>query len=86
MDLSDWRARIDAVDEQLVDLFNKRMEYVLEIGKIKRARGQAVRDEEREKAILERLIAYNQGPMRSAAIAEIFARIIQEARDLEEEQ
>jgi chorismate mutase len=84
MDLSDWRARIDTVDQILVDLLNKRMHYVLEIGKIKRAHGRQVRDAEREKAILDGLKAYNNGPLSDAAIADIFNRIMQEARNLEE--
>ena len=84
MDLSDWRARIDTVDQVLVDLLNKRMQYALEIGKIKRVHGQQVRDIEREKAIMEGLKAYNKGPLGDEAIVDIFARIMQEARNLEE--
>lgn len=84
MDLSDWRARIDTVDQVLVDLLNKRMQYALEIGKIKRVHGQQVRDIEREKTIMEGLKAYNKGPLGDEAIVDIFARIMQEARNLEE--
>jgi chorismate mutase len=85
VDLSDWRAHIDEVDQLLVDLLNRRMEYALEIGRIKRAHGRQVRDPEREKAILERLKAYNKGPMSNQALEEIFARLMAEARKLEEE-
>ena len=86
MDLSEWRARIDAVDRQLVDLLNQRMQYVLEIGKLKREHSRPVQDLERERAILEGLTAYNQGPLSTQAIEELFNRIIQEARNLEEGQ
>lgn len=86
MDLSEWRARIDAVDQQLVDLLNQRMLYVLEIGKLKRENGKSVQDLERERAILERLTAYNQGPLSTQAIEDLFTRIMQEARKLEEGQ
>lgn len=86
MDLSEWRARIDAVDQQLVDLLNQRLQYVLEIGKLKRQHGRPVQDLERERAVLERLRAYNQGPLSSQAIEDLFNRIMQEARRLEEGQ
>jgi chorismate mutase-like protein len=85
MDLSDWRARIDTVDQVLVDLLNRRMQYAMEIGQIKRTHGRQVRDPEREKAILDKLKEYNKGPLSDAAIEDIFNRIMQEARDLEEE-
>ena len=85
MDLSDWRVRIDTVDQILVDLLNRRMQYALEIGQIKRAHGRQVRDPDREQAILDKLKEYNEGPLGDAAIEDIFNRIMQEARDLEEE-
>ena len=85
MDLSDWRARIDTVDRILVDLLNRRMEYVREIGKIKRARGQQVQDADREKTVLDEARAYNKGPLSDEAVVDIFTRIMQEARNLEEE-
>lgn len=86
MDLSEWRARIDAVDQQLVDLLNQRMLYVLEIGRLKREHGRPVQDRQREQAIIERLSAYNQGPLSTQAIEDLFNRIMQEARNLEERE
>lgn len=86
MDLSEWRARIDALDQQLVDLLNQRMQYVLEIGRLKREHGRPVQDPDRERAILEQLTTYNQGPLSTQAIEELFTRIMQEARNLEEGQ
>ncbi len=83
MDLEGWRARIDTVDRSLVDLLNERMEYCLEIGKIKRGEGRQVQDEEREREVVERLSAYNAGPIGDDAIADIFTRIMAEARALE---
>ena len=85
MDLSDWRVRIDTVDQILVDLLNRRMQYAPEIGQIKHAHGRQIRDPDREKAILDKLKEYNKGPLGDAAIEDIFNRIMQEARDLEEE-
>ncbi|MCY3761027.1 MAG: chorismate mutase [Gemmatimonadetes bacterium] len=85
MDLSEWRARIDEVDEELVDLINRRLEYAVEIGRIKRAEGLEVRDPQRERDLLQRLREYNQGPLGDSALVDIFTRIIAEARDLEQQ-
>ena len=85
MDLSEWRARIDGVDEELVDLINRRLEYALEIGRIKRAEGLEVRDPQRERDLLQRLREYNQGPLGDSALVDVFTRIITEARDLEQQ-
>ena len=83
MDLSDWRARIDTVDRILLDLINRRLEYADEIGKIKRAHGREVRDEEREREIIKQLTGHNGGPLSEGAVADIFNRIMAEARLLE---
>jgi chorismate mutase len=85
MDISDWRARIDTVDQILVDLINRRLEFAIEIGRIKRASGQQVRDAARERELIDRLQRHNNGPMSDAAIEELFTRIIAEARILEGE-
>ena len=83
MDL--WRARIDTIDQILVDLINRRLEFAIQIGRIKRDSGKRVRDVGRERELIERLQRHNNGPMSDAAIADLFARIISEARILESE-
>lgn len=82
-ELDDWRARIDVVDQVLVDLINRRLRYALEIGEIKRREGLAVRDAAREQALLQKLKDYNEGPLEDEALEDVFARIIRQARDLE---
>ena len=83
MDINDWRARIDTVDRLIVDLINRRMEYALEIGKIKNDHGQPVRDEEGERSVMDALRMHNKGPVGDEALADIFSRLIEEARTLE---
>ena len=82
-ELGDCRARIDVVDQLLIDLVNRRLGYALEIGEIKRRHGLPVRDPAREEALLKTLKDYNNGPLGEAALEDIFRRIIQEACDLE---
>ncbi|MEC8932924.1 MAG: chorismate mutase [Candidatus Latescibacterota bacterium] len=85
MDISDWRARIDTVDQIIIDLLNRRMGYAQEIGHLKQAKGQQVRDPQREREVIDRLKAYNQGPIGDEAISDLYTRIIAEARNLEGE-
>lgn len=82
-DIDDWRARIDEVDDRIVGLINERLGYAIEIGELKRASGRQIRDRARERALIERLQSLNQGPLSEEAIADVFARIMAEARILE---
>ena len=84
MDLSTWRTQIDQLDRELLERLNQRMRCALEIGRIKKEHGRPIR--EREKALLQKLREYNDGPMRDVAIEDIFRRIIAEAVHLEEEE
>ena len=81
--IEEWRRRIDAIDEQLVRLLNSRSQCVVEIGRIKRARGLPLYSPEREEALLERVLRDNPGPLDPAAVRRLFERIIDESRRLE---
>jgi chorismate mutase len=81
--IEEWRRRIDAIDDQLVRLLNSRSACVVEIGRIKRALGVPVYSPERERALLERIVRENTGPLDRAAVQRLFERIIDESRRLE---
>jgi chorismate mutase len=85
MDISDWRIKIDEVDHKLLELFNRRAEYALEIGKIKRRQQIPVYNPQREDQIYEHVQQENPGPLSDAAIRRLFERIIDETRRLERE-
>lgn len=53
--LADCRRKIDAIDDQLIELFRERMEMALEIAKIKEEEGVAVLNAGREAQILARV-------------------------------
>ena len=52
MDLQDYRDRIDAVDDEIVRLFRRRMEIVEELGRYKLEQGLPIEDVRRESAVL----------------------------------
>ncbi|MCA9741812.1 MAG: chorismate mutase [Deferribacteres bacterium] len=85
MEIADWRKKIDELDQTLLELLNKRANYSLEIGKIKKAAGMAVYDPKREEQIFLRLAQLNNGPMSDQAVRRLFERIIDESRHIEKE-
>lgn len=85
MEIADWRKKIDDLDETLLDLLNKRAQYSLEIGKIKKAARMAIYDPTREQEIFMRLEQLNGGPLSQQAVRRLFERIIDESRHIEKE-
>ena len=79
-----FRNSIDQIDGKILELLNRRTEAALEIGKLKKANNQPVYAPEREKAVIERLVKNNQGPLPNEAVEEIFQAIIHQVRTVEE--
>lgn len=75
-----WRGRIDATDEELLELLNQRALLALEVGRRKRAAKLRLRDPKREQTILSRARERNSGPLSEAAIARLFRAILTESR------
>jgi len=84
-EIDDWRLKIDRIDEQLVELFNRRAEYASHIGKIKKKLGISVYNPDRENQIFNHVQQRNPGPLSDEAIRRLFERIIDETRRLERE-
>ena len=57
MELKDIRTRIDAIDDELVRLFARRMDCAAEVARTKQTTGKPIRDPAREREILNRLTA-----------------------------
>ena len=83
MDIDQLRQEIDRLDAELLGIFNARAAIALKIGEIKKTRGLAVYDPEREKRIFARMRAANPGPLEDEAIIRLFERVIDESRRLE---
>lgn len=79
--LQNHRARIDAIDEQLLQLVNERAGHAREIGALK-GEGPVYRPE-REAQVLRRLLEHNPGPLSGEAVAAIFRSVISNCRALE---
>ena len=83
MTLEDIRCEIDALDDQLLTLVNRRMEWVHKVGELKRATKTVIYRPEREKAILDRVKKQNKGPLTPDAIEAMYLEIFAAARNIE---
>ncbi len=85
MDIENWRRKIDQVDLEILRLLNKRAQFTIEIGNIKKQRLLPFHSPEREKLIIQRILKENPGPLGSDGVRRVFERIIDESRKLEKE-
>jgi chorismate mutase/prephenate dehydratase len=83
MDLNPIREKIDELDRQLVDIINRRLELAAEIGRIKRSTGGEIYVPEREDAVLRKVTATNQGPVKNEALHAIYRELMSAAIALE---
>lgn len=83
MDLKSLRDQIDALDNQMLELLNKRMEIVKSVGEFKNKNGGAIYRPEREVEIIERLSSQNRGLLTKAGIEAIYLEIFAVSRNLE---
>jgi len=70
------RAAIDHVDDELLELLNRRARLVEEVARTKQHTGGAFYAPHRERAIIDRLQEANRGPFPSEAIRPVFQEVI----------
>lgn len=81
--LSDCRETINALDQEILSLLNRRAAVSLAIAGIKRQIAMPIFDEGRERAVIERLEDLNEGPLQPSQVANIYSSIFQSSRDLQ---
>lgn len=85
MDIKELREKIDALDEELLKILNKRTEIILEIGMLKAKTGSTYYAPHREQEILQRLTTLNKGPFPNTALTYIYREIMSACRSLEKQ-
>jgi chorismate mutase / prephenate dehydratase len=83
-DLARLRQEIDAIDEEIVALLNRRAAAVLAVGESKRATGRSFYAPDREREIHERLARLNKGPFPADALHSVYREIISASLSLEQ--
>ena len=83
MSIDDWRVQIDELDAELLRLLNERARIALKVGDSKKQAGASLCDHTREREVIERLSAANEGPLDDRAIVELYRAIIHESRRIQ---
>jgi len=83
MDISDWRRRIDELDEQIVALISRRAEAAKAIGELKKQATLPVYEPGREQAVFDHVKAVNPGPLADAEMQHVYERIVDVMRTLQ---
>ena len=82
-DIPTLRKQIDAIDDQILELINRRLSSARAIGRIKQHSGTAVVDSRREAEIFQRLSSLNKGPLKAGALYHIFGSTIAAGRGVQ---
>jgi chorismate mutase/prephenate dehydratase len=77
------RQQIDALDQDLLALVNRRASLALAVGELKKKEGSVVFRPEREAQVIDGLKATNLGPLKTDSIAPIWREIMSACRSLE---
>lgn len=83
IDLQESRKKIDEVDRQMVELFEKRMELAMDIAEYKRSVGKPIYDASREEEKLASLMTLTRNEFNKKAVADLFKQIMSMSRRLQ---
>lgn len=83
MDLQELRQQIDAIDSQIVDLYEKRMDVSRQVAEYKISTGKKVFDRQREAEKLSRVKSLTHNEFNSHGIEELFEQIMSMSRKLQ---
>ena len=83
MDLSEIRLELDKIDEQIVKLYEERVELCRQVADYKIKTGKRVFDKEREQQKLSTLSALTHSDFNAQGIREIFEQIMSISRKLQ---
>ena len=81
--LEEYRQEIDALDDRILEILNRRAEFVMQVGRLKTLENRDFHVPSREREIYERLAALNKGPFPTEAIRSVFREIISASLALE---
>ena len=83
IDLGELRARLDDIDEQIVRLYEERMEVCDQVADYKIATGRRVLDSERERSKLASVKALTHNEFNAKGVEELFEQIMSMSRKLQ---
>ena len=83
VNLDQLRTQIDELDHKLIELLSKRAEIVVEVGKLKRDSETPIYAPHRERAVLDKVLKANKGPLSNKTIEAIYRELMSGSFQLE---
>ena len=80
------RQQLDEVNLELLEVLNRRAALVSEIGLLKSGKGTERFDPIREKEMLDKIVAANQGPFSNDTVRHLFKQVFQASLGLQDEE
>ena len=74
--LEKQRAEIDAIDREIVALFERRMQVVVDVARIKKENGIAILDANREKEVIQKVQSYLKDATLKEELAEAYETLM----------
>jgi chorismate mutase / prephenate dehydratase len=74
--LEAFRAKIDQIDAQIVELLNARAQVVVEVGKYKQQANVPIYAPDREKAVMEKVRRLNKGPLSNRSMEAVYRELM----------
>lgn len=84
--LEELRKRLDEIDNQIVNLYEQRMEICAHVGEYKIQTGKKVLDRQREKEKLENVAGKASNPFNKKGVTELYEQLMSMSRKLQYEQ
>ena len=84
--LEELRVRLDEIDDQIVNLYEQRMEICAHVGEYKIQTGKMVLDRQREKEKLENVAGKASNPFNKKGVTELYEQLMSMSRKLQYEQ
>lgn len=84
--LEKQRAEIDAIDREIVALFERRMQVVVDVARIKKENGIAILDASREKEVIAKVQSYLKDSTLKEELAEAYETLMKVSKDYQQKQ
>ena len=84
--LEKQRAEIDVIDREIVALFERRMQVVVEVAQIKKENGIAILDANREKEVIQKVQSYLKDATLKEELAEVYETLMKVSKGYQRKQ
>ena len=84
--LEKQREEIDAIDREIVALFERRMQVVVDVARIKKENGIAILDANREKEVITKVQSYLKDDTLKEELAEAYETLMKVSKDYQKKR